>query len=50
MSKSLIQKLNSLRDNLTGIKEKAELQKDILTLKFTHDDKLVLALRDKYCG
>jgi len=47
MKKRLIQKLNQLRDNLKG-DERTELQKDILSLKFTNDDKLVLTLKNKY--
>mgnify|MGYP003652323224 CR=1 FL=1 len=47
MKKRLIQKLNTLRDTLTGIK-KTELQNDILALKFTNDDKFILTLKNKY--
>ena len=47
MKKRLIQKLNTLRDNLTGSK-KEELKNDILALKFTNDDKLILTLKTKY--
>ena len=47
MKKRLIQKLNQLRDNLKG-DERTELQKDILALKFTNDDKLTLTLKNKY--
>ena len=45
--KKLIQKLNQLRDTLTGVKKK-ELQKDILKLKLSKDDKLILTLTNKY--
>ena len=45
--KKLLQKLNQLRDNLTG-KRKKELYKDILELKLSKDDKLVLTLTNKY--
>lgn len=47
MKKTLIQKLNTLRDTFTGIK-KTELQNDILALKFTNDDKFILTLKNKY--
>lgn len=45
--KKLIQKLNQLRDSLTGLKRK-QLQRDILELKLSKDDKLVLTLTNKY--
>ena len=47
MKKKLIQKLNQLRDTFNGSK-KTELQNDILALKFTNDDKLILTLKNKY--
>ena len=45
--KKLLQKLNQLRDVLTGNKRK-ELSKDILELKLSDDDKLILTLTNKY--
>jgi hypothetical protein len=47
MKKILIQKLNTLRDTLTG-SDKRDLQNEILALKFTDDDRLVLTLKKKY--
>ena len=45
--KKLTQRLNQLRDKFVG-KRRKELQKDILKLKLSEDDKLVLTLTDKY--
>jgi len=49
MKKKLIQRLNQLMDSLKGSKN-TELQKDILDLKFSSDDELVLTLTNKYYG
>ena len=47
MKKTLTQKLNQLRDYFSGSDLK-ELQKDILDLKLSNDDKFYLTLKDKY--
>jgi hypothetical protein len=45
--KKLIQRLNQLRDSLTP-EQRESLNKDILDLKLTKEDKDLLTLKNKY--